>query len=80
VLGQREGDRSLLQRAEVRLAVLDEDVGDGGARADLDVAVGIAETGAQPFGQRRPDGGLPGRRRPDEDDERPAHRICSASR
>jgi hypothetical protein len=80
VLGHGPGDRRLLQRAEVRLAVLDEDVGDGGAGSDLDVAVGVTESGAEGLGQRRPDGGLTRRRRSDEDHERPAHRIGSASR
>jgi hypothetical protein len=60
VLGQRGGDGLALERAEVRLAVVDEDLGDrlaGGS--GLDVVVGVAEGDAPALGQQAPTVVLP---------------------
>ena len=53
MLGERGQHRRLLQFAETRLAVLQEDVRDGPAGRRLDVGVGVAERQAGRPGERR---------------------------
>ena len=80
VLRQGAGDGRLLQRAEVRLPLGDEQIGDRAAGSGLDVGVGVPEGDAERPRHRRPDGGLARRRRTDEDQQGCGHRMCSESR
>ena len=78
--GERVLDRALLQRAEVRLAVVDEDLGDLLAGGGLDVRVGVAEGDAELLGHQPADGGLAGAGGTDQDDDGAhacAPRVCS---
>ena len=69
VLGERRGDRGPLEGAEVRLAGVDEDVGDRAALGRLDVRVGVAERRRpSASASRRADRGLAGAHRADQDD------------
>ena len=73
VPGERAGDRLLLQRPEVLLAGVDEQVGDRGAGGGLDVGVGVPERQTQRGRDRCPDRRLARGRRPHEGQGR-AHR------
>ena len=68
VRGQRLAHGLRLQRAEVRLAVVDEDVGDGAALGGLDVGVGVAGADVPGGGEQLGDRGLAGAHRADEHD------------
>ena len=72
VLGQGRGDGLLLQRAEVLLAVVDEDLLDRGAVSSLDVTVGVADVDAPATGQLVGDRRLAGTGRADQHHERPS--------
>jgi hypothetical protein len=67
VLGDGRDHGLVLQLAEHRLAVLDEDVGDRLARDGLDTGVGVDEVDAEPASQQLADGGLARAGRPDQD-------------
>ncbi len=75
MLGQGLGHRRVLQFAEVRLAVLHEDVGDGLAGHRLHVLVGVPHSQAQTLGQSVRDGRLTGPGRADQDGRGPAHEM-----
>ena len=66
VRGQRLADGLRLQGAEVRLAVVDEDVGDAAALGGLEVGVGVAGVDAPGGGEQLGDRGLAGAHRADE--------------
>jgi hypothetical protein len=66
VLAQGAGRGFAFELAEGGLALLDEDVADRLARDGLDVRVGVAEAGAEAFGQQRAHGGLARTGRADE--------------
>src|SRR5690606_19528676 len=81
VLGEGLTHGLLLQGAEGRLAVLDEDVGDGASLRGDDVLVRVPVAGAEPFGEQVPDGGLADAHRADEDEQRGGgHRTVRWSR
>jgi len=85
VLAQRAGRGFAFELAEGRLALLDEDVADRLARGGGDVGVGLAEAGAEAFGQQRAHRGLARAGRADEHGHgsrsgRPGHEITRAFR
>ncbi len=68
----RAGHGVPLERAERRLAVVDEDVADRLARDGLHAVVGVSEPDPEQGGEQRPDRGLSRAGRPDQDRRRAA--------
>jgi hypothetical protein len=81
VLGERPPHGGLLDRPEGRLALVDEDLGDGPALLGDDVVVGVPVAHAEPLGEQLSDGGLAHPHRADQHDQRHrAHRTTRLSR
>ncbi len=70
MLGQRSRDGLLLERAEVRLALVDEDVLDADALAGLDVLVGVTYADAEALAHDLRHGALACSGRSDEHGDR----------
>ena len=65
---QRLGDGLALEVPKVRLAGVDEDVGDRAPLELLDVRIGVPRGHPPGLGEQRADGGLAGAHRPHEHD------------
>ena len=75
VAGQQPADHPALAGAEVALAIAGEQFGDGAARRQLDLGIGVAERQAQSRRQPPADRGLAGAHQPDQDDAAAGERF-----
>ncbi len=80
IAGQQAADHPALTVAERRLAITCEQFGDGAARGQLDLLVGVAKRQAQARGQAAPDRRLAGAHKADQYDAAAGDRVGNWNR